>query len=151
MTEEQWKKVKDRLPPEKPKHEGRPGKDNRIMLNRILYWLNTGIPWRGLPEQYGLWKRVYTRFQRWSRQGVWKHILTGIFTKSAIWQRSYSSSLRPVAVFLPDMKNALTCFFVTTALQNGWNFLSRGFQPFPVRVNRNLQACKMPSINALKI
>ena len=29
MTEEQWKKVKDRLPPEKPKHEGRPGKDNR--------------------------------------------------------------------------------------------------------------------------
>ncbi|WP_367575838.1 transposase [Acutalibacter intestini] len=35
-----------------------------------LYWLNTGIPWRDLPERYGPWKSVYTRFRRWSQQGV---------------------------------------------------------------------------------
>ena len=45
------------------------------MLNGILYWLNTGIPWRDLPERYGPWKSVYTRFRRWSRQGVWEHVL----------------------------------------------------------------------------
>ena len=61
MTEEQWKKVKDLLPPEKPKHGGRPGKDNWMMLNGILYWLNTGIPWRDRPERYSPWKSVYTR------------------------------------------------------------------------------------------
>ena len=40
LTEEQWNKVKDLLPPEKPAHGGRPRKDNREMLNAILYWLN---------------------------------------------------------------------------------------------------------------
>ncbi len=28
--------MKDLLPPEKPKHGGRPGKDNRMMLNGIF-------------------------------------------------------------------------------------------------------------------
>ncbi len=37
-------KAKELLPPEKPKHGGRVGKDNRMMLNGILYWLNTGAP-----------------------------------------------------------------------------------------------------------
>ncbi len=29
------------------------GKSNRETLNAILYWLNTGIPWRNLPEPFG--------------------------------------------------------------------------------------------------
>lgn len=37
--------------------------------------LNTGIPWRDLPERYGPWKSVYARFRRWSQQGVWEHII----------------------------------------------------------------------------
>ena len=74
MTEEQSKKVKGLLPPEKPKHGGRPGKDNRMTLNGILYWLNTEIPWRNLPERYGPWKSVYTRLRRWRQKGVWEHI-----------------------------------------------------------------------------
>ena len=44
------------------------------MLNGILYWLNTGIPRRDLPERYGPWKSVYTRFRRWSLQGLWEHV-----------------------------------------------------------------------------
>lgn len=58
LTEEQWNKVKELLPPEEPAHGGRPGKDNRVMLNGILYWLNTGIPWRDLPEQHGPGRRA---------------------------------------------------------------------------------------------
>lgn len=56
LTEEHWNKVKDLLPTEKPAHGEKPGKDNRVMLNGILYWLNTGIPWRDLPERYALGK-----------------------------------------------------------------------------------------------
>ena len=84
MTEEQWKKVKDLLPPEKPKHGGRPGKDNWMMLNGILYWLNTGIPWRDRPERYSPWKSVYTRFQRWSQQGVWEHIFEELIAQDIV-------------------------------------------------------------------
>ncbi|WP_322202516.1 hypothetical protein [Acutalibacter sp. M00204] len=39
-------------------------------------------------------------------------ILTGIFTRNAIWWRIYSSSLRPTAAFPPDMKNAPTYFLL---------------------------------------
>lgn len=35
LTEEQWNKVKGLLPPEKLAHGGKPGKDNRGMLNVI--------------------------------------------------------------------------------------------------------------------
>ena len=76
--------MKDLLPPEKPVHGGRPRKDNRVMFNGVLYWLNTGIPWRDLPERYGSWKSVYTRFRRWSLQGVWEHVLEELITQDIV-------------------------------------------------------------------
>ena len=46
------------------------------MLNAILYWLNTGIPWRDLPERFGPWQSVYSRFRAWTKAGVWEDTLT---------------------------------------------------------------------------
>jgi len=40
--------------------------------------LCTGAPWRDLPERYGPWKTVYSRFRRWQRAGVWNRILEGL-------------------------------------------------------------------------
>jgi transposase len=34
----------------------------------------TGAPWRDLPEEFGNWYTVYTRFWRWARKGVWGRI-----------------------------------------------------------------------------
>ncbi|MGY3357479.1 transposase [Bradyrhizobium sp. GM0.4] len=48
--------------------------DNRRVLNGIFYVLRTGSPWRDLPEHYGLYKTVYTRFNRWAKTGVWVQI-----------------------------------------------------------------------------
>ena len=36
------------------------------MPNAILYWLNTGIPWRDLPERFGPWQSVYSQFRAWT-------------------------------------------------------------------------------------
>ena len=36
----------------------------------MLYWIHTGVPWRDLPERYGPWETVYSRFRRWSRVGL---------------------------------------------------------------------------------
>ena len=65
------------LPPQKP-HTGRPGKDHRIILNGILWILRTGCPWRGLPERYGPWKTVSSRFYRWQRAGIWDQVLAEV-------------------------------------------------------------------------
>jgi transposase len=41
-----------------------------------LLWLaKTGAPWRDLPERYGPWRTVATRFYRWTRSGLWNRIL----------------------------------------------------------------------------
>ena len=48
------------------------------MLNAILYWLNTGIPWRDLPERFGPWQSVYSRFRSWTKAGVWENILIAL-------------------------------------------------------------------------
>jgi transposase len=63
LTEEQSNRIKELLPQEKKPQGGRPAKDNQQMLNGIIYWLNTGIPWRDLPERFGPWSSVYNRFR----------------------------------------------------------------------------------------
>lgn len=84
LTEEQWNKIKEILPPEKKPQGGRPAKDNRLMLNGIIYWLNTGIPWRDLPERFGSWSSVYSRFNRWTKQGVWEKLFTSLIEQDLV-------------------------------------------------------------------
>lgn len=35
------------------------------MFNSILWIARTGAPWRDLPESFGSWKTVYSRFCKW--------------------------------------------------------------------------------------
>lgn len=54
------------------------------MLNAILYWLNTGIPWRDLPERFGPWQSVYSRFRAWTKAGVWERILSALIEQDLV-------------------------------------------------------------------
>lgn len=40
-----------------------------------------GAPWRGLPEHYGSWSTVYSRFRRWQIAGIWNQILDHVSTE----------------------------------------------------------------------
>jgi transposase len=40
--------------------------------------LRTGSPWRALPERYGSWKTVSSRFYRWQQAGIWDRILSAL-------------------------------------------------------------------------
>lgn len=84
ITEKQWNRIKDYLPPEKKPHGGRPGKSNRLIFNALLYWLNTGIPWRDLPERFGPWQTVYSRFRTWTHSGVWDEVLTALIAEDLV-------------------------------------------------------------------
>ena len=77
LTNEQWERLQPFLPPQKPR-TGRPALDHRTILNGILWVLRTGAPWRDLPERYGKWTTVYSRFQRWRKAGVWDRILKDV-------------------------------------------------------------------------
>src|SRR5687768_6809587 len=75
VTGAEWARLGPLLPPRKP---GRPRKDDRPVVNGILWKLATGAPWRDLPERYGPWQSVYTRFRRWARAGAWDRIFAAI-------------------------------------------------------------------------
>jgi len=77
LTAAQWERIKPLLPPEKPAI-GRPAHDHRRMVNGMLWIARTGAPWRDLPERYGNWKSVSSRFYRWTQAGVWQRVLQAL-------------------------------------------------------------------------
>ena len=48
------------------------------MVNGIRWVLRTGAPWRDLPERYGSWHTVYSRFYRWQYAGHWERLLKAL-------------------------------------------------------------------------
>lgn len=79
LTDTQWERLQPLLPPQRPT-TGRPAKDHRTVINGILWRLKTGAPWRDLPERYGPWQTVYSRFRRWQQAGVWDRVLAALQT-----------------------------------------------------------------------
>lgn len=61
ITEEQWEQIKDLFPKTKTGHLS---KDNRLIFNAILWIVRNGAAWRNLPERFGTWKTVYSRFRK---------------------------------------------------------------------------------------
>ena len=81
LTEDEWLRIKEMLPPEHPKEgkRGRPAKcDNRSAMNGILWIARGGAPWRELPERYGPWQTVYSRFRKWKDMGVFEEIFQAL-------------------------------------------------------------------------
>jgi transposase len=66
-------RIKDRLPG-RVEHVGRTAADNRQFVNGVLWVLRSGARWSDLPERYGKYKSVHTRFMRWAPQGVGGHL-----------------------------------------------------------------------------
>ena len=72
LDERQWGKVEGVLATERK--AGRPPKDNRNFVEAVLWWRRTGLPWRDLPDDFGPWKTVFNRFDRWSKAGKWSRL-----------------------------------------------------------------------------
>lgn len=82
LTDEQWDQLRPLLPPQRAR-TGRPAHDHRVILNGILWVLRSGSPWRDLPDDYGPWMTVYSRFRRWRDAGVWDRILQELQREAA--------------------------------------------------------------------
>ena len=73
LRNDQWERIENLL----PGREGTVGataKDNRLFVEAVLYRYRAGIPWRDLPERFGDFHIVHTRFSRWSKTGVWARV-----------------------------------------------------------------------------
>lgn len=73
LSEEEWERVRDFLPGREG-HVGVTAKDNRLLINGVIWIARSGAPWRDLPERYGKWNSVARRFRRWAKSEVWKRV-----------------------------------------------------------------------------
>ncbi len=77
LSDAQWARIED-LVPGKKGDPGRTGDNTRLFIDGVLWLARTGAPWRYLPDDFGRWYSVYTRFWRWSRGGVWESLFKAL-------------------------------------------------------------------------
>ena len=75
MVNSVWFRIQKLLPPNRPAGPkgGRPRIDDRAVLEGIVFMLQSGIPWRLFPKQFGCsastcWRRI----RDWQAQGIWE-------------------------------------------------------------------------------
>ena len=105
LTDQEWEQIAALLPPEKTGKPGRPPKDNRTMLNGMVWIARSGAPWRDLPERYGPWNSVYSRFRKWIDDGI----LDNIFRVLSLEAELYELSLD--ATIVQAHQHSAGCFF----------------------------------------
>jgi transposase len=66
ITEEQYRRIEASCPLQR----GNVTLTNLQFLNAVLYVAEHGCKWRGLPKRFGNWHTIYTRMNRWSKNGV---------------------------------------------------------------------------------
>ena len=66
LSKDQYEKIRHCL----PRQRGNVSIDNWTVLNAILYVMEQGCKWRGLPKHFGNWHTIYTRWNRWAKSGV---------------------------------------------------------------------------------
>jgi len=77
LRDDQWTRIAPLLPG-RAGHVGGTARDNRLFVEAVLYRYRAGIPWRDLPERFGPWKAVHTRFSRWAASGVWGRVFAAL-------------------------------------------------------------------------
>lgn len=74
LSEAQYRRIEHVL----PRQRGNVRIPNRQVLNAILYVAEHGCKWRGLPERFGNWHTVYTRMNRWAKNGVLERVFEAL-------------------------------------------------------------------------
>jgi transposase len=80
LTDEQWAIIEPLIPPlpRRPDGRGRPWRDNRKVLNGILWILRSGARWKDMPDRFPPYQTCHRRFQMWVRDGTLRRVLEAL-------------------------------------------------------------------------
>ncbi|MEF9881477.1 IS5 family transposase [Streptomyces sp. P9-A4] len=79
LSDAEWEFVRPLLP---VSLRGRKRLDDRRVLNGIVWKFRTGTAWRDVPECYGPWATLHTRFRRWAADGTFDRMLRAAQAKA---------------------------------------------------------------------
>lgn len=92
LTDEEWERIKGYFPEREAGQKGRPRNEDRPILNGILWAVRSGAAWKDLPEWYGAWSTVYSRFVQWQEEGLFDTILKELSEEADFQDMSIDSS-----------------------------------------------------------
>ena len=97
-----------RIEPSLPRQRGNVSLSNLQVLNALLYVAEQGCKWRGLPKRFGNWHTIYTRMNRWSKNGVLDHVFAQLQREQIVRIKIESVKLDSTTVKVhPDGTGAL--------------------------------------------
>lgn len=73
LTQKQWERLAPLLPSQQG--TGRRRRNNREVLDGILWILKTGAPWKDLPKRYPPYQTCHRRLQTWSKEDALPSVL----------------------------------------------------------------------------
>src|SRR5215210_6496100 len=119
ITEEQYARIKGSLPVQR----GNVSLTNPQVLNAILYVAEQGCKWRGLPKRVGRWHTIYTRMNRWAKNGVLDRVFEKLQLEQIVRIKIEAFSLDSTSVKVhPDGTGALkTPPQAIGKSRGGWN------------------------------
>jgi transposase len=104
ITEAQYQRIASSL----PRQRGNVKLPNLQLLNALLYVAEHGCKWRGLPKRFGKWHTIYTRMNRWSKNGVLDPVFEQLQREQIVRLRIEAVSLDSTTVKVhPDGTGAL--------------------------------------------
>lgn len=63
------------------------------MLNGMVWIARSGAPWRDLPERYGPWNSVYSRFRKWIDDGILDNIFQVLSLEAELDELSLDATI----------------------------------------------------------
>lgn len=110
-----------------PRQRGNVSLNNLQILNAILYVAEQGCKWRALPKRFGNWHTIYTRMNRWSKNGVLNRVFEELQVQQIIRIKVDAVSIDSTSIKVhPDGTGALK----KTALNLSENHEAAGQQRF---------------------
>ncbi len=81
LSDGAWAVIEPLLPSNQP---GARRVDDRRVISGIIHVLKSGCRWQDCPAVYGPPTTIYNRFNRWSRQGIWRRIFENLVAQAGI-------------------------------------------------------------------
>ena len=104
ITKEQYERIADCF----PRRRGNLSLHNLPVFNAIPYIGESGCNWRALPKEFDNWHTIYTRMNRWSKNGALPKIFERFQSERLIVVKSKVLSFNSIIIKVhPDGTGAL--------------------------------------------
>ncbi|MFT4305309.1 MAG: transposase [Microbacterium sp.] len=77
LSDAEWARIRAVLPAPAG-GRGRPRREDRVLVEGMIWRMRTGSSWRRLPARFGPWQTLWKRHRRYVADGTWEAVLAAL-------------------------------------------------------------------------